>query len=155
TALLNGTYTIRLSATDANGQSAIASVVVSVEKNIKVGELQFAFNDLTVPLPGLPIQIIRSYDSRDKRQGDFGFSWTLGLKNLRLEKNRNLGKNWEETVTFNNGFPTYCLAPSNDRFVTVTFPDGRVYKFVAVAGPQCQRFVPITTPRLQFQQVET
>jgi RHS repeat-associated protein len=155
TALMNGTYTIRLSATDVNGQSATASVVVSVERNVKVGDLQLAFNDLTVPLPGLPIQIIRSYDSRDKRQGDFGFSWTLGLKNLRLEKNRNLGKNWTEDVTFSNGFPTYCLTPNNDRFVTVTFPDGRVYKFQAVSGPQCQRFVPITTPRLQFQQVQT
>ena len=156
TALMNGTYTIRLSATDANGQSATSSVVVSVEKNIKVGDLQLAFNDLTVPLPGLPIQIIRSYDSRDKRQGDFGFSWSLGLKNLRLEKNRNLGKNWTEDVTFDNsGFPTYCLTPNNDRFVTVTFPDGRVYKFQAVSGPQCQRFVPITAPRLQFQQVPT
>jgi RHS repeat-associated protein len=155
TALMNGTYTIRLSATDANGQSATASVVVSVERNIKVGELQLAFNDLTVPLPGLPIQIIRSYDSRNKQQGDFGFSWTLGVNNVRLEKNRNLGKNWEEDVTFNGGFPTYCLTAANDRFVTVTFPDGRVFKFQTVSGPQCQRFVPITNPRLQFQQVAT
>lgn len=155
TALLNGTYTIRLSATDANGQSATSSVAVSVEKNIKVGDLQLAFNDLTVPLPGLPIQIIRSYDSRDKRQGDFGFSWTLGLKNLRLEKNRNLGRNWTEDVTVTNGFPTYCLTPNDNRFVTITFPDGRVYKFQAVAGPQCQRFAPITAPQLRFQQVPT
>jgi RHS repeat-associated protein len=155
TALLNGTYTIRLSATDANGQSATSSVAVSVEKNIKVGDLQLAFNDLTVPLPGLPIQIIRSYDSRDKRQGDFGFSWTLSLVNLRLEKNRNLGRDWTEDVTVSNGFPTYCLTPNNDRFVTVTFPDGKVYKFQTVAGPQCQRFAPITAPQLQFQQVPT
>jgi RHS repeat-associated protein len=155
TALMNGTYNIRLSATDGNGQTATSTVAVSLEKNIKVGDLQLAFNDLTVPLPGLPIQIIRSYDSRDKRQGDFGFSWTLGLKNLRLEKNRNLGKNWTEDVTFSGGFPTYCLTPNNDRFVTITFPDGKVYKFQTVAGPQCQRFVPITAPTLQFQQVPT
>jgi RHS repeat-associated protein len=155
TALLNGTYTIRLSATDANGQSATSSVAVSVERNIKVGDLQLAFNDLTVPLPGLPIEIIRSYDSRDKREGDFGFSWTLSLVNLRLEKNRNLGRDWTEDVTVSNGFPTYCLTPNNDRFVTVTFPDGKLYKFQAVAGPQCQRFAPITAPTLQFQQVPT
>src|SRR5262249_32803389 len=147
--------TIRLSATDANGQTATASVVVSAEKTMKVGNLQLAFEDLTVPLPGLPIQIIRTYDSRDKSQGDFGISWTLGLKNLRLEKNRNLGKSWTEDVTFSGGFPTYCLSANNDRFVTVTFPDGKVYKFQAVSGPQCQRFVPITAPRLQFQQVTT
>lgn len=155
TVLLNGTYTIRLTATDNSGQQATASVVVSVQKRVKIGDLRLSFIDLTVPLPGLPIQIIRTYDSRDKQADDFGFSWSLGLKNLRLEKNRNLGKNWTEDATVNFGFSTFCLQPVNDRLVTVTFPDGRVYKFQAVSGPPCQQFEPITAPLLEFQQVPT
>jgi hypothetical protein len=34
---------------------------------------------------GLPIEIIRLYDSRDKRVGDFGAGWQLGIKNVRLK----------------------------------------------------------------------
>src|SRR5262249_20031728 len=145
----------RLTAVDGLAQTATDIVSVAVERNAKVGDLTLFFTDLTVPLPGLPIQIIRSYDSRDKRLGDFGFGWTLGLKNVRLEKNRNLGKNWTEDATVSNGFSTFCLVPNSERFVTVTFPDGRVYKFQAVSGPRCQRFSLITAPRLQFQQVPT
>jgi hypothetical protein len=57
-----------------------------------------AFNDLSVSLAGLPIQVSRSYDSRDKRKGDFGVGWTLGIKNVRLEKSGIIGKAWVETV---------------------------------------------------------
>ena len=132
-------YTIRLTATDSTGQTATASATVSITKNTKVGNLSLAFNDLTVPVPGLPIQIIRSYDSRDKgRQGDFGLGWSLGVKNVRLQKNRNLGKNWFETANVNAGFSSFCLDPNDNRIVTVTFPDGRVYEFQAVSGPECQ-----------------
>jgi hypothetical protein len=36
---------------------------------------------------------------RDKRVGDFGFGWTLGLHNIRLEKSGGLGFHWYETVS--------------------------------------------------------
>jgi hypothetical protein len=32
--------------------------------------------------------VTRTYDSRDKRVGDFGVGWTLDVKNIRLQKNR-------------------------------------------------------------------
>jgi RHS repeat-associated protein len=155
TALLNGTYSIRLSASDNAGQQATTTTTVFVQKNAKVGNLTLSFNDLTVPVPGLPIQIIRTYDSRDKQQEDFGFGWSLGLKNVRLQKNRNLGKNWTETVGGGGFGQTFCLDPNDDRLVTITFPDGRVYEFQAVAGPECQQIAPITAPLLQFTQIPT
>jgi RHS repeat-associated protein len=153
--LLNGVYTLRLSASDNAGQTASTTTTVFVQKNVKVGNLTLSFNDLTVPVPGLPIQIIRTYDSRDKRLDDFGFSWSLSLANVRLQKNRNLGKNWNETASVTNGFSAFCLDPNDDRLVTITFPDGKVYEFQAGSGPECQLFAPITTPTLRFTQVPT
>src|SRR5262249_29396853 len=116
TLLLNGAYALRLSATDPSGQQATTTTTVFVQKNVKIGNLTLSFNDLAVPLPGLPIQIIRTYDSRDKKQGDFGFGWSLGAKNVRLQKNRNLGRNWVENVS-TAGFSAFCLDPNDDRLL--------------------------------------
>jgi RHS repeat-associated protein len=151
--LLNGTYKIRLRTTDNESQSASQVITVTVNKNLKVGQLALSFNDLTIPVTGLPIQVIRSYDSRDRRQGDFGWGWSLGLENVRLQKSRVLGKGWNEDVTQEGFFPVYCLKTIADHIITITFPDGKVYKFRAVAAPECQQFSPIQFPQIAFQEL--
>jgi RHS repeat-associated protein len=150
TLLLNGTYVLQLSTINAGGITATTSISVSVSRNMKVGVFSLSFNDLTVPVAGIPIQIIRSYDSRDKRVGDFGVGWRLSLANIRVQKSRNLGLNWQETQT-QNGFVTqFCLNPTDNKFVTVTFPDGRVFTFQTGTNPSCQSFQNITSATLTF-----
>jgi hypothetical protein len=39
--------------------------------------------------------------------------------------------------------------------VSVTFPDGKVYKFQAASTPQCQQFAPISAPQIGFTQIST
>jgi len=155
TLLLNGTYNIQLAATDTDGQTSTTVVSVQVLRNMKLGQFSVTFNDLSVPLPGLPLQITRSYDSRNKSIGDFGVGWTLGLKNVRLQKSRNLSKNWSEGVAWLGLFPQYCLSTADNRTVTITFSDGKVYKFQAVSSPECQLAGPITAPNLTFTQLPT
>ena len=92
-----------------------------------------------MPVAGLPIQVIRTYDSRDKRSGDFGVGWTLGISNVRLEKSANVGKLWDETVT-GTVIPNYCLQATRQKTVTITFPDGKQYRFNTVTTPSCQTF---------------
>jgi RHS repeat-associated protein len=149
TLLLNGIYAIRLIAVDGAGQTSMTSVSVVVKGEQKVGNFTISFIDVNVPVGGLPIQVIRSYDSRDKRQGDFGIGWTLGIKNLRVEKSGIIGKNWEETRS-PGILPNYCVQPTRSHTVTVTFPNGKVYKFQAGTSPQCQRVVPIQTANMVF-----
>jgi RHS repeat-associated protein len=154
TTLSNGSYTIRLTATNQYGQPAVSSVTVFVDRNMKVGVLQLAFNDLTVPVPGVPIQIIRSYSSLDRgRIGEFGSGWSLALSSIRLQKNRVLGRSWTETAQTSGFFPQFCLQPNGNPTVTITFPDGKTYAFAAVSAPQCQVAGPITAPTLAFQQL--
>jgi hypothetical protein len=69
TLLLNGIYALRLTATNANGQSAAIEIAIIVSGQMKVGNFTLAFSDLMTLVSGLPIEIIRSYDSRDKRDG--------------------------------------------------------------------------------------
>ncbi|MEO8435564.1 MAG: PKD domain-containing protein [Pyrinomonadaceae bacterium] len=149
TLMLNGIYSLRLKATDAYGQTSFSSISVVVDKNFKVGHFQIAFSDLNVPLAGLPIEVIRSYDSRDKRVGDFGVGWTLGLRSARVEKTGVLGFGWQATVS-SGSIPTYCLEPSRPHKVAITFGDGKVFKFLASTAIHCQQFVPVTSTQLTF-----
>jgi RHS repeat-associated protein/uncharacterized repeat protein (TIGR01451 family) len=156
TVLLNGQYVVRFSSTDNAGQTSSTSNTVDVSRNTKIGNFTLAFQDLSVPLPGLPITISRMYDSRDKRIGDFGVGWTLTANNVRVQKNGGaIGTAWEETQQWSGFFPTYCLHPLKQHTVSVTFPDGRVYKFQAASTPQCQQIVPISNPQISFTQVST
>jgi hypothetical protein len=41
---------------------------------------------------GLPIEVISTYDSRDKSAGDFGPGWNASLRNIRVESSGTLGK---------------------------------------------------------------
>ena len=100
----------------------------------------------------MPIDIVRAYDSTDSGIHEFGQSWSLTLSGARLQRNRNIGLGWTETVS-QSAFPTFCLLSNSDRFVTITFPDSRTYKFRAVASPECDLINPITAPTLGFQQV--
>ena len=150
--LLNGIYAVQLVATDPQAQSATSSLTVEVRGNMKVGVFNVSFNDLTVPMPGLPIQITRTYDSRMKTAGDFGVGWSLGINGPQLRKNGKLGQGWYETVQY-SFFPTYCLQPTKNHVVTITMPDGKEYKFQASA--QCQNDAPIEVANLTFQQLPT
>ncbi len=147
TLVLNGIYELRLVVTDVQGQSAITpSIPVVVEGNLKIGAFTLSFSDLTILLAGIPIEIIRTYDSRDKRHGDFGVGWTLDVKNVRLQKQRSIGRNW-------SGFGaagTYCLDSSLTRSVTVTLGDNRVFRFDPVLSPECQYFLPIESVLVNF-----
>ena len=103
----------------------------------------------------MPIQIVRTYDSRAAAagiQGDFGVGWTLDIHNVRLQKNRSLHANWDETVT---GSPTdfslaYHLDPVKARIVTIIFPDGKTEKFRLDPNPLDQGLVPIGNPQWRF-----
>ena len=88
----------------------------------KVGNFTVAFLDLTVPVSGIPIQVSRTYDSRDKRVGDFGVGWTLGVKALRARASGVHGEGWQQTRT-GGIFPQYCVVPTKPHVLTITLAE--------------------------------
>jgi RHS repeat-associated protein len=156
TLLLNGLVLIRLRATDTFGTSSTTDpVTVVLTKNQKVGNFTVSFKDLDVPLPGLSIQLIRTYDSRNPLVGDFGTGWTLDIRNVRLRDNGAIGLNWQGTVT-GSAFDlnlTYCIQATRKHVITVILSDGTVYTFQPVITPQCQQFVPILEATIAFTQL--
>jgi RHS repeat-associated protein len=149
TLLLNGAYAIRLTATDAFGQASSVIRGATVKGGQKIGNFSISFEDLDIPVAGLPIRLTRTYDSRDKRVGDFGVGWTLAISNVRLEKSAPLGQYWRGVIVPGH-LPAYCLQPSRPNNITITFPDDRVYQFQATTTKQCQGIVPIQFARFGF-----
>ncbi len=150
TLLRNGVYELRLTATDTANRSAKTSRFVVVKENQKVGHFTVSFVDLEVPVAGLPIRLTRTYDSRDKAKGDFGFGSRLDLSALEVDENGTAGLSWYGTSS-GGAFPTYCLQPTKPLVVTVTLPDGRVQEFEPVVTPSCQPFVPIDHATMSFK----
>jgi RHS repeat-associated protein len=153
TVLLNGIATIQLSGTDQSGQTTIAVVHVVITRNAKVGNFTLSFIDLNMPVAGIPVQVIRKYDSRIKASGDFGFGWTLAYHTTQVQTSDIIGNNWQ--VTSGGGFfTTYCLVPGQNYVVSVTLQDGTVYQFSVSAdvggGTPCAELVPPETTNLIF-----
>ncbi len=146
TLLLNGTHTLRLTVYDANGNTAAAEVPIVVEGSMKVGNFTVAYTDMTVPLSGIPIQITRTYDSRDKRTGEFGVGWSLGIKALRVSASGVQGTGWE---VFQAG-TAFGLVAGTDHFVSVALPNGKVETFDLRVTPTTSTLVPFSTLQASF-----
>jgi len=149
TLLLNGIAKIRLTGVDQSGQTTSAIVNVVITRNTKVGNFTLSFNDLTIPVAGIPIQIIRTYDSRNKSSGDFGFGWSLDINTTKVDVNGTLGGNWAGTTT-GGAFPTYCVQATKNYVVSVRAPGGTVYQFAPRLNGACQQLAPPSTVDMVF-----
>ncbi len=129
TLLRNGIYHLRLSASDITGRTAITPEVgIVVVDNMKVGHFSLAFEDFNVPVSGVPIRVIRTYDSRDATPGDFGPGWSVALNTVRLQKNTSLAFGWTVEDT---GLITCPLSIGEEypHIITITFPDDETFRF--------------------------
>jgi RHS repeat-associated protein len=149
TLLLNGIYTLLLSSTNSVGSSS-TSVSLSVDARMKVGLFTLTFTDLSTAVGGLPLTVTRTYDSRDKTIGDFGFGWKLGISDVRVEKSGKTGAFWQQQFFDETFFSEFCLSPSQAASVAITFPSGRQYRFTPQANPPCQAEVEDTAPDITW-----
>lgn len=131
TVLANDSYTVTVSATSSGGGLQSTSTTLTVAGNLKLGRYLATYKDVDVPVNGLPMQVLRSYDSTDKRIGDFGTGWQVSVGNFRISANRTLGAGgWTE-------YPSRCslfgcqwaFKSSVEHTVSVTFPDQHQEKF--------------------------
>ena len=79
TLLDSDTYSVRITATDVNGQVTTHEFTIDLTGQTKIGNFRQEFVDLQLPLAGVPITITRVYDSlKADQSSDFGFGWSLG-----------------------------------------------------------------------------
>ncbi|NNF60475.1 MAG: PASTA domain-containing protein, partial [Gammaproteobacteria bacterium] len=145
TLLINDLYTIRLAVFDTGGNQTIATTMVQIDENLKIGNYTLTFTDLQIPMAGIPITVTRTYDSRDKRTGDFGVGWRLGVQSMRIRANRIPGTGWE---VIGGGF-SFGLVPTDEHIVSITLPTGRVEEFDLRVTPEVSALVPFPVSSLR------
>jgi hypothetical protein len=94
--------------------------------------------DLSIPMMGMPISILRTYDTRRKGEAlDFGHGWSVNYQSIKIEESRVPGKYWalNKYGSFISG--RLCLEPLGSTQVTVTLPDGQVETFEVQVQPSC------------------
>lgn len=153
TLLLNGAYNLVLTATTDQGATS-TSIGVTVQGKQKVGLFSLSFQDMKVALGGVPIRFTRTYDSRNKAQGELGIGWKLALDDVRVEKTQPVGQFWQETQRPIFFFSEFCLEPTKAAQVAITFGDGRTFKFDAAAdlggGNSCSVLFPALFGNIVF-----
>ncbi len=142
TLMKNGLYDIRLTAEDKSGNMAVVTTTYQIEGGAKIGNFTLSYEDMLIPVAGIPITIIRTYDSRIKNKGDFGVGWTLSLNNIKLSESCEPGKNWEERVS-GGIIKKYYLTETKPHIVTITYPNGKVEEFETVLSPYESNLIPI------------
>jgi RHS repeat-associated protein len=131
TTMRNGLYDVRLTAEDVSGNTASITRTYQLEGEMKVGNFTISFNDLTIPVAGIPITITRTYDSRNKTKGDFGIGWTLDIKVAELQENRVPGEGWEIycTTWIFGVCVEWGVQPTETHTVVVSLPGFREQEF--------------------------
>ncbi|WP_169748995.1 putative Ig domain-containing protein [Gynuella sunshinyii] len=157
TMLINGQYDIVLYAEDVNGHTASDSTVIGVEGDLKVGNFSITLEDLNIPMAGIPIRLTRTYDSRRRFEDlDFGYGWSVGYQDVKVEESRTIGKFWSVNQYKRGPFNLivdFCVEPQGAPVVTITLPTGDVERFEAAASPSCSTYQVINNVDLKFNPV--
>lgn len=153
TFLRNGGYELRLIAENIFGARTIFhghSVVIA--GGMKVGPFQLTFEDLAIPLSGVPVQLLRSYDSRGTSSADFGPDWELGFRSVQVHTAEPVGIGWEDYVTRTvMGIPFYGVRPIRRHVVSVLI--GEDVQQFEVYSPTEQGFFPLDNAALAFRPI--
>ena len=132
TTLANGMYDIRLQASDVNDLTSTVQQTYMVSGEFKASIYSVSMTDLVVPVSGIEIRVIRTYDSRNRGiEGDFGFGWSLEvLQRGTYTNNRQPGDGW---VILSGGglLNPPCSISSEQKFhrTEVRFSDTEFYQF--------------------------
>jgi RHS repeat-associated protein len=123
---LNGLYELELAAYGAGDSGVAVSTHVVVDGFRKIGHFSLSFIDLEIPLAGVPIRVLRTYDSRDRESRDFGHGWTLDVKQGSYRNNRTPGEGWRIVTGF---LPCQVAQETLPHLTTVRLSDAEVYRF--------------------------
>lgn len=118
--LPNDRYTLELEVKRTpTGPTKTVRRAFQLNSQLKLGRFTFSQEDVVIPTGGLPLTVVRTYDSfKASKLGDFGYGWTFALKDLDVQLDET-----RATVT-DEGQPV-SVRTGGRRDVTLTLPDGQ------------------------------
>jgi RHS repeat-associated protein len=145
TLLVNGAYQILTTAVSSGGGTGTCTAGVFISGDMKLGDYTTTYLDMETSIAGFPVRVLRTYDTKDTRIGDFGVGWRLELSGPRATPNNRLGHGGWSTEAFGFPFTRFRFDTTVPHFVTVTSPGGRVEVF-DFAPPPTGPLLSLTTP---------
>jgi len=134
--LRNGVYDLELRVFDKS-DIAVDTRRFVLESQLKVGQFSFSQQDMVIPVNGIPLTVIRTYNSLNPNTGDFGYSWTYSINDMEMEidEQRVLTKA-VDNLDENEENDYFSMRVGGGRDVTLTMPDGRraTFYFTLVSG---------------------
>lgn len=135
----NGTYDLELRVR-GNSRTATATARLILETDFKLGHLRFSEQDLIIPVAGIPLTVIRTYDSMNLKPDDFGYSWSFAFNNLDVQIDD------ERIDTEDIDDEEFSLRVGGSWSVSLTLPNGRktTFAFDLEPGPSdCFCLLPV------------
>ncbi|MFT3951682.1 MAG: RHS repeat-associated core domain-containing protein [Oscillospiraceae bacterium] len=151
TVLANGIYEIRIKAVDNGGNSTIYTGTYSVEGQLKVGNMNLGFEDVSTKLSGVNVNVTRYYSSANKLSGDFGTGWSLGMGGITVSAMADMANGWTMQSTGEKLAIGYYLTEDYSHDIVVNYGDGTSERFKVVLTPERQKYVPIMTGKITFK----
>jgi RHS repeat-associated protein len=128
TMLRNGVYDLQL-VVRGGYREASTTVRFGLDSNLKVGQFSFSQQDLVIPVNGIPLSVVRTYNSLNPDSRDFGYGWTYAIHDVDLQIDE---QRVEEDSLFDDGDnglqpsgKTFSLRVGGSRDVTLTLPGGQ------------------------------
>ena len=143
----NGVYELLLYAEDPSGNDNYTTGCMLVDGNLKLGAVILPATDLSIPAPGMPITLERTYDSRIT-DGDFGPGWQLPSSAVKAMTTRELSDGWAEEIG-GGTFTTYYLIEKYRHVVVIRLSDEDVLKFKMDVTPKSSLMIPYSSLNLK------
>ncbi len=130
TMLKNNSYTLQLEV-KGGADTVTAEVDFALNSQLKVGQLGFSQQDLIIPVGGMPLSVIRTYNSLNVAEpGDFGYGWTWALKDVDMK----IGGSRDSYVPVGES-QSVSIRTGGARNVDITLPDGTRTTFTYSVEP--------------------
>jgi RHS repeat-associated protein len=133
TMLQNGTYMLELVALDTTSALMTrTNTSFILDSNLKIGQFSFSQQDLVIPVNGLPLAVMRTYNSINPNLGDFGYSWSYSILDLQvsLAEYRTNASDVDD-----NDNSSFSMRTGGSRDVTLTLPNGQRTTFTFYFSP--------------------
>lgn len=147
----NGPYQMLLTVR-YQGNKAYTNVGFILDCPLKLGNIKFSQEDVTIPVGGVPLRVIRTYDSFKKdNDSEFGYGWSYSIADLDIELDED--RQFLNADTFYGGSTdTYVRMGSNfARNVTLTLPDGQRAAFQFKLVPERDDFGVFNYYRAEYE----
>jgi len=129
----NGVYDLFLRVR-GGGDQVSTQLRVTIDNALKIGQFSFSEQDLVIPVNGIPLTVVRTYNSLNPVQGDFGYNWTYAINDMDavIDEDRQITSAFTSTGDDPyDGTPNlFSVRTGGGRDVTLTLPEGRRTTFL-------------------------